>query len=634
MAWMGEQLPCFYEGTNYLPTIHVRDLASIVYYLVTHPEIDHRYMIAVDQSHITLCDLVFAISQVYEVPSHPQLSYLNSKDDILLYDHIDYLLMDVHFETTIIREVMNEIEWYCNGGIVEQIQAIRKEYESRRNLSPLKIMITGPPLSGKSYFAHALSKDYKLPLVTTQNVIAEYFKPETDAKNELEPILQRKQLREQRKKERDEYDKQKKKNKTLQPPPHYNDPIDTAAEEQDIKAIERCQSTINSYKSIRKQVVDQKSMRFNDIALTFIFNWKLSQRECRIKGWVMENYPKTIEQAKSLMIVGEKETTLPQAPTEEDPSSKSPKSPKSPKPSKSPANNSATNHNASKNNLLMSPKSTKNSTTSQSQSNNTFQSTGESEIPANKEPSELFAKKYTFATNIIQLDPTNQVLQERLSYVQSSSDNVNKITQEFEERLNSYNHRVQEYNVVDFLSQVKSEESTIVNEETVTLVDVDNGIEDQLEQHTITSIYPSVLKLKIEEEDDESTIYNHLVQFIGPAHNYGPSQEDMNKMKKEQEQRKRIEQAEMEQEQREIQEYEAAQREIEEKQLKKEEERVQGILRQEQEELEIRCKPLQQYLIDHVIPVLTLGLIDVMNVQPDNPVEHLAYYLRKHNPQQ
>lgn len=54
---------------------------------------------------------------------------------------------------------------------------------------------------------------------------------------------------------------------------------------------------------------------------------------------------------------------------------------------------------------------------------------------------------------------------------------------------------------------------------------------------------------------------------------------------------------------------------------------------QEKELLEARSLPLRNYLMKHVIPTLTEGLIETCKVMPEDPVDYLAEYLFKHSPE-
>jgi hypothetical protein len=45
-----------------------------------------------------------------------------------------------------------ELNWHCKAGMAENIQLVKDEFAKERKLKPVKIFITGPPCSGKSFF--------------------------------------------------------------------------------------------------------------------------------------------------------------------------------------------------------------------------------------------------------------------------------------------------------------------------------------------------------------------------------------------------------------------------------------------------------------------------------------------------
>ena len=57
------------------------------------------------------------------------------------------------------------------------------------------------------------------------------------------------------------------------------------------------------------------------------------------------------------------------------------------------------------------------------------------------------------------------------------------------------------------------------------------------------------------------------------------------------------------------------------------------VKHQEQETLEAASLPLRTYLMKHIMPTLTAGLLEVCKARPDDPVDCLAEYLFKLNPQ-
>lgn len=48
------------------------------------------------------------------------------------------------------------------------------------------------------------------------------------------------------------------------------------------------------------------------------------------------------------------------------------------------------------------------------------------------------------------------------------------------------------------------------------------------------------------------------------------------------------------------------------------------VLKEEMEMLETRSMPLRNYLMKHVMPTLTEGLIEACKVKPDDPVDYVV----------
>jgi adenylate kinase len=55
--------------------------------------------------------------------------------------------------------------------------------------------------------------------------------------------------------------------------------------------------------------------------------------------------------------------------------------------------------------------------------------------------------------------------------------------------------------------------------------------------------------------------------------------------------------------------------------------RLVAVARHERDLLELRSMPLKEYLVDTVVPTLTQGLAEVCQLQPADPISHLAQYL-------
>jgi hypothetical protein len=45
-----------------------------------------------------------------------------------------------------------DFNWHCKSGLAVNIQLVKEEFCKERGLKPFKVVISGPPASGKSYY--------------------------------------------------------------------------------------------------------------------------------------------------------------------------------------------------------------------------------------------------------------------------------------------------------------------------------------------------------------------------------------------------------------------------------------------------------------------------------------------------
>jgi len=55
--------------------------------------------------------------------------------------------------------------WHSEQGIVENISKLNEEFNDFRGLNPVKIFVTGPPASGKTFYSEKLASYYHIPRV-------------------------------------------------------------------------------------------------------------------------------------------------------------------------------------------------------------------------------------------------------------------------------------------------------------------------------------------------------------------------------------------------------------------------------------------------------------------------------------
>ena len=143
---------------------------------------------------------------------------------------------------------------------------------------------------------------------------------------------------------------------------------------------------------------------------------------------------------------------------------------------------------------------------------------------------------------------------------------------------------------------------------------------DELEIHPVSLNVESL---------DLNAVSDEMTKIIGKPRNYGPTPERLAEDKRLAEAARLKAEAIANEERlkRETEELERHKKAVAEWNLRSEE-----VRKQEQDVLQTQSLPLRNYLLKHVIPTLTAGLIEVAKTRPEDPVDFLAEFMFKHNP--
>ena len=183
-----------------MPTIHVTDLARIVK-AIYEKKPPRKYVFAVDNNKKPMQKkLVAAISngigtgliESVDVPqtfkqAHPKMTPiqldLDWKKSLLLdLDVIPSSLFvkddpkPVEGEEPPAEEESENyipIKWLCKPGLPASINLIKKEFENARGLRPIKIVVTGPPCCGKSFYSEDLASHYNVPHIHMKKLLTD-----------------------------------------------------------------------------------------------------------------------------------------------------------------------------------------------------------------------------------------------------------------------------------------------------------------------------------------------------------------------------------------------------------------------------------------------------------------------------
>jgi len=278
-AWLGKlpALPCFGPGNNVIPTIHIKDLASVIQNVMdSKPKT--RYMVAVDDSAVTLVEIVRTISKRLGTG---KVEKITAEDALLIKDlkqqEFDSLLMNVRMEAMYVKESMN-IQWVAETGMLDAIAQVVKEFKETRKLLPMRMCILGPPASGKSTIAELLCEKYKLHHINVKKVIDDTIERLEDSSAKLEQAA------------------------TGEAPVAGED----EGEEDDGAGDGKLQEDVELLEQINESKKENGG-RIEDSILLRLFKDTLKSMRCQNQGFVLDGFPKLYEQAKELFAAGEDE---------------------------------------------------------------------------------------------------------------------------------------------------------------------------------------------------------------------------------------------------------------------------------------------------------------------------------------
>jgi adenylate kinase len=266
MAWLTEpnKLPIIGDGKNSIPTIHILDLVSLIKRIIEKKP-NNKYIFAVDRTKNRLLkNIISSISKStgtgltenildfsnHNIPAYNELSInVKCKTSKVFDDRKEEFEEEEDF-------MKRQFKWHCEFGIPENLDKLRKEFTTYRNLKSQKILITGPPASGKTIIAERLSKLYNLPNLKIYDLI-EFGK---NLQDELGEQIRAK-IEEEKDKMLEAYEEAQKKNKNKK----KGDPSPDR----------------NSFNpKLPEDLVSQ------------ILKRKLKDNLCRNRGYILDGYPR------------------------------------------------------------------------------------------------------------------------------------------------------------------------------------------------------------------------------------------------------------------------------------------------------------------------------------------------------
>jgi len=278
-------LPVIEKGENLIPTIHVCDLAKVTKKLVTD-KIEKNYIFAIDRTKKpTQKRLVEAISKDIGTG---KIQHLNNDDvaDSIIWK--DFLTINLKMKTSDVfkdgeppedaedpEEAAKALKfpWHCEKGIIENAKQLNVEFNEARNLNPVKIFITGPPASGKSFYAEKLAAYYNLPHVHVKQLTDQAFSMSKTEEEEGLAFEIKTKLEELR------------------------DAAVAKIEE------ERAEIELPDGEEWPEIDRDGLNIRVPDDIVYNLLKLRLNENDCRNRGYILDGFPRTYEDCQHIFLV-------------------------------------------------------------------------------------------------------------------------------------------------------------------------------------------------------------------------------------------------------------------------------------------------------------------------------------------
>ena len=268
-AWLGgvEYFPINGNGFNFIPTIHIKDLIEIIKKVI-YIKPDINYIFACDKTKEPFMKEI--LESITKGVGGIKLKSIDEYD-IDEFEIINYSELKINIPMKLSSFLTTDnpkaqFQWHCEYGIKENITKLISEFKLYRQINSLRVIISGPPLGGKSSLAEFLSNKFKISKFDVKN-ICEWGENSDDTVISQEIKQKREEM---------------------------NELIRKTLEEQENKKGKRKSETPLDLSALRK---------FPNDFIAKLFRERIKRDECLMKGYILDNFPKSYLDCQNLFCV-------------------------------------------------------------------------------------------------------------------------------------------------------------------------------------------------------------------------------------------------------------------------------------------------------------------------------------------